>query len=60
MIELDATQLHNGEWVVRPKGQLGTMGWHPFPWTAVIVKANNEQKAIAKALPQFEYQSRPR
>ena len=25
-------------WVLRPKGQLGTMGWSPIPWTAVFVK----------------------
>jgi hypothetical protein len=44
-----AVQLRNGKWAVRPKGQLGTCGWHPYPWTVFYVTAINEQEAIRKA-----------
>ena len=45
-----AVQLRSGEWAVRPKGQLGTCGWYPYPWTVVYVTASNEQEAIRKAI----------
>jgi hypothetical protein len=32
-MKLVAEQLRTG-WVVRPEGQLGTIGWHPKPWEA--------------------------
>jgi hypothetical protein len=49
--ELEAFKLRSGNWIVRPKGQLGTIGWSPRPWTAVNVgkRPRNEQQAIAKA-----------
>jgi len=47
--EMEATPLRDGQWAVRPKGQLGTCGWHPYPWTVVYVKARNAQDAINKA-----------
>jgi hypothetical protein len=49
MYEMEATQLRSGWWVVRPKGQLGTIGWHPYPWTAIFVRAATEQEALRKA-----------
>jgi hypothetical protein len=29
-------------YVCRPAGQLGTVGWHPYPWTAVFGKTPSE------------------
>jgi hypothetical protein len=52
MVELEATKLGNC-WAVRPKGGLGTMGWSPFPWTAMFVKAPDELVAIAKCKKAF-------
>jgi hypothetical protein len=47
---LVAEQLHNGVWVVRPEGQLGTMGYYPYPWAAVIVQnATSAEDALRKA-----------
>ena len=48
-MELEATELRNGQWAVRPAGQLGTMGWHPYPWTVVYVRAPNAGEAVRKA-----------
>lgn len=49
MLELEATQLNGGRWAVRPKGQLGTCGWYPQPWTVAYVKAATADEAIRKA-----------
>lgn len=49
MIELEATQLRANRWAVRPKGELGTCGWCPQPWTVVYVKAATAAEAIRKA-----------
>lgn len=49
---LEATQLRNC-WAVRPAGQLGTMGWHPHPWTVVYVKAASSDEAVLKAASKF-------
>lgn len=49
MIELEATRLNGGTWAVRPKGQLGTCGWYPQPWTVAYVKAATAEEAIRKA-----------
>jgi hypothetical protein len=57
--QLEAVRLHNGTWAVRPKGQLGTMGWSPAPWTVAYTKANNEADAIKKAC-QFVFSRRRR
>lgn len=46
---LEATHLRDNLWAVRPKGQLGTCGWHPQPWTVVYVKAATAAEAIRKA-----------
>lgn len=53
-MKLEATQLRGNKWVVRPEGQLGTMGWHPKPWTAVFVTARSEADAIKKAELKFK------
>lgn len=47
-MKLDAIQLSPGKWAVRPEGQLGTMGWHPAPWTVRIVRAGSASEAIRK------------
>lgn len=46
--ELEATQLRSGSYVVRPKGSLGTMGWHPRAWTMASTKARSPEEAIRK------------
>lgn len=46
--ELEATRLRK-VWAVRPKGQLGTIGWYPRPWEVVYVSARTEQEATEKA-----------
>jgi hypothetical protein len=47
--DMYAVRLRSGKWAVRPKGQLGTCGWYPYPWNVVYVTARNEQEAIRKA-----------
>ena len=49
---LDAVRLRNGEWCVRPQGQLGTCGWHPKAWTAQFVRAASAEAAIRKVTIQ--------
>lgn len=47
---LVAEQLRDGVWVVRPENQLGTCGFYPYPWTAVIVqKAASAEDAVRQA-----------
>lgn len=48
-MKLEATELRNGHWAVRPAGQLGTCGWVPKPWTVIYVKASSSDEAIFKA-----------
>lgn len=48
-MELEATHLRGNRYAVRPKGALGTHGWHPEPWTVEYVNARNESEAIEKA-----------
>ena len=51
-MKLDAVRLRNGEWCVRPQGQLGTCGWHPKAWTAQFVRAASADAAIRKVTIQ--------
>jgi hypothetical protein len=37
MIELETFRVHEG-WACRPSGNLGTCGFHPFPWTVAFAK----------------------
>lgn len=47
---LEATRLNKyNTWAVRPKGQLGTLGWHPVAWTVCYITALTEQDALRKA-----------
>ena len=50
MIELEATHLRDDKYAVRPKGQLGTHGWHPIPWGVIYLKAKSKADAIRKAI----------
>ena len=43
-------------YVVRPDGGLGTVGWFPFPWTAVFVRASDPITAARKAYPKLDAQ----
>lgn len=49
-MKLEATELRNGMYAVRPLGQLGTCGFYPEPWTVCYVRARNEEEAIEKAV----------
>lgn len=46
---MEATHLHGTLYAVRPRGQLGTCGFHPFPWTVIYVHARSPKEAIVKA-----------
>lgn len=47
---LDAVQMRDGKWCVRPVGACGTHGWYyGRSWSAVFVIAPNESVAIRKA-----------
>lgn len=48
-LEYEAEHMRDNRWVVRPKGQLGTMGFHPVPWDAQFVKAHSSAEALRKA-----------
>lgn len=45
---LEATHLRGSLWVVRPKNQLGTCGFHPAPWYAQFITAYSSENAINK------------
>ena len=51
---LEATRLHGNRWAVRPTGQLGTMGWHPYAWTVIYVTAKDAHAALVKARRSLE------
>lgn len=46
---MEATRLRANRYAVRPKGQLGTCGFYPYPWTVIYVNAKSEADAIRKA-----------
>ena len=47
-MKISVEKLNNGEYIARPKGALGNVGWSPFPWTACYAKT------AAQALRKFE------
>lgn len=49
---LEAVLLRSGRYVVRPAGALGTMGWAPYAWDAIFVRARSPDDAIRRALPR--------
>jgi hypothetical protein len=47
---LVAERLRDGAWVVRPENQLGTCGYYPYPWAAIVVHdATSAEDALRKA-----------
>ena len=48
--DLEATNLRDNRYAVRPAGQLGTCGWHPRPWTVVFVTASSPEQAVRRAI----------
>lgn len=53
-MELEATHLRDNLYAVSPKGQLGTCGWYPEPWTVQYVTAKGEKAAVEKAEKMIE------
>ena len=47
--KLEADELRDGMWAVRPEGELGTCGFHPAPWQVVYLKAPSADEAIKLA-----------
>jgi len=45
----EATHLRGNSYAVRPAGQCGTCGWHPFAWTVIYVNASSPAAALIKA-----------
>lgn len=41
-VVFEVDKLSSGKFAIRPKGQLGTIGWSPKPWTCVVVKDLNK------------------
>ena len=50
-LTLEAERLNSGNWIVRPKGALGTCGFWPKAWRAINVgkRPRNEVQAIRRA-----------
>ena len=47
---LDAVQMRDGKWCVRPTNAVGTHGWfYGRSWTAMFVSAPNASVAVRKA-----------
>ena len=53
---LDVEQLRSGRYAVRPDGQLGTCGDHPYTWTVIMVRATDPITAARKAFPKVQLQ----
>ena len=48
-MKLDAVELRNKVWAVRPEGVLGMAGWiKGKPWEVTFVKARTREEAINK------------
>jgi hypothetical protein len=47
-VKYEATRLRDNRWAVRPHGQLGTCGWHPYAWTVKYVNAPTASEALKK------------
>lgn len=52
-VEMEATHLRGNHYAVRPKEQLGTMGWHPCAWSVQFINANSKEEALRKAKPLY-------
>lgn len=50
VFEYEATSLGGRRYAVRPKGCLGTCGWHAgVAWTVIYVNADSPSRAIIEA-----------
>jgi len=49
MNDMEAVFLRGNTYAVRPKGQLGTCGWHPYPWAVQYIRARSASEAVFKA-----------
>lgn len=47
-VEYEADCLRGNRYYVRPKGQLGTCGWYPIPWTIFYCNARDSKEALRK------------
>lgn len=51
---LETVQLDGGTLCVRPRGELGTCGWHPRPWQLAVVEAGEPPlEAFLAANPRW-------
>ena len=56
-MKLDATELRNNVWAVRPEGVLGMAGWiNGKPWETTFVKARTREEAIQKVTGGGNYE----
>jgi hypothetical protein len=56
-MKLDATELRNNVWAVRPEGVLGMTGWiNGKPWETTFVKARTREEAIQKVTGGGNYE----
>lgn len=55
---LEAVEVRNYTWAVRPAGQLGTCGFHPVAWTVEYVNAKTGELAIAAVRKAADLQRR--
>lgn len=44
-MDVEVTKLRNGRYVAKPKGQIGTVGTCPFPWTMVAASTPEAAEA---------------
>ena len=49
-IELEATKIRLRKYAVRPRGQIGTCGSFPKPWSVIYVTASSKSKAVSFVL----------
>lgn len=52
-VEMEATHLSGSKYAVRPRGQLGTCGFYPCPWTVQYVRARTPEDAVRRGQKVF-------
>jgi hypothetical protein len=53
LVQYEADCLRDNRYYVRPKGQLGTCGWYPIPWTIFYCNARSKEEALRKFYKKF-------
>ena len=43
-MKVEAIRLASGDYLARPEGAVGNIGWHPFPWTGFLGDTEKEAK----------------